>query len=160
MVIRPVEQREHEALGALTVEAYSGLDRPPSAEYAAILADVGSRVAGAEVLVAVDGDEVLGGVTYVSDPASPYAEFADPGEACFRMLAVAPWAQGRGVGRALVDVCIERARRDAKRRLSLYTTPSMHGAHRLYERLGFRRVAELDMMTDSGLELRSYALDL
>jgi ribosomal protein S18 acetylase RimI-like enzyme len=160
MLIRPIEQREHEALGALTVEAYAGLDSPPSPEYAALLADVGSRVAGAEVLVAVDGDEVLGGVTYVSDPTSPYAEFDAADEACFRMLAVSPRAQGRGVGRALVDACIERARRDGKRRLSLYSTPSMQAAHRLYERLGFRRVAELDMMTESGVELRSYVLDL
>ncbi len=76
------------------------------------------------------------------------------------MLAVSPDAQGRGVGRALVEACIERARRDGKARLSLLTTANMAPAHRLYERLGFRRTPESDMIVENGLRLRSYVLDL
>ncbi|MDX6549921.1 MAG: hypothetical protein QOJ31_605 [Gaiellales bacterium] len=36
----------------------------------------------------------------------------------------------------------------------------MQAAHRLYERLGFRRSPESDMIVESGLALRSYVFDL
>jgi len=56
------------------------------------------------------------------------------------MLAVAPEARGRGVGAALVRAAAERARAtEACERLALSTQPTMHSAHRLYERLGFTR---------------------
>jgi ribosomal protein S18 acetylase RimI-like enzyme len=113
------------------------------------------------VLVAVDDDgTLLGGVTYVGDPSNGWAEFEAEDEAGFRMLAVAPAARGRGAGRALVEACIERARRDGKSRLSLLTTANMESAHRLYERLGFRRSPESDMIVEDGLRLRSYVFDL
>ncbi len=162
MVIRPVRASEHDALADLTVAAYLALPGGGlSPAYAALLRDVGARVEHAQVAVAVDGaGAILGGVTYVADPASPYAEFEAADEACFRMLAVDPQAQRRGVGAALVEWCIGRARADGKRRLSLLTTPSMETAHRLYERFGFRRAPEFDMMVERRLELRSYVLDL
>jgi ribosomal protein S18 acetylase RimI-like enzyme len=162
MTIRDVLAAEHAALGDLTVRAYAQLPgRPTSDGYAAKLRDVASRARDAEVLVAVaDDDRLLGGVTYVGDPANPWAEFTAPDEACLRMLAVAPEAQGGGVGGALVEACVERARRDGKRRLSLLTTPNMTAAHRLYGRFGFRRAPESDIIVEDGLQLRSYALDL
>ncbi|HKX72061.1 MAG TPA: hypothetical protein VJM75_12565, partial [Acidimicrobiales bacterium] len=67
MEIRPVRPAEHKALGELIVRAYAAID-PEALDdpYAAELRDVAGRVAGAEVLVAVDGGgAVLGGVTYV-----------------------------------------------------------------------------------------------
>jgi ribosomal protein S18 acetylase RimI-like enzyme len=162
MTIRAVSAAEHAALGDLTVQAYAQLPgRPPSEGYTAKLRDVASRARQAEVLVAVSADgQLLGGVTYVDDPANPWAEFSARDEAGFRMLAVAPEAQGQGVGAALVEACVERARRDRKRRLTLLTAPSMTAAHRLYERFGFRRVPESDIIVENGLQLRSYALDL
>jgi ribosomal protein S18 acetylase RimI-like enzyme len=69
-------------------------------------------------------------------------------------------ARGRGAGQALVEACVERARRDHKARLSLMTTANMESAHRLYERLGFRRDPESDMIVENGLRLHSYVLDL
>jgi GNAT superfamily N-acetyltransferase len=162
MDVRDVSAAEHAALGELTVRAYTQLaGRPTSEGYAEKLRDVTTRAREAEVLVAVSDDgQVLGGVTYVGDPANPYAEFSALDEACFRMLAVAPEAQGGGVGGALVEACVDRARRDGKRRLSLLTTPNMTAAHRLYERFGFRRTPESDIIVEDGLQLRSYALDL
>jgi ribosomal protein S18 acetylase RimI-like enzyme len=162
MTIRDVTAAEHAALGDLTVRAYAQMPgHPTSEEYAATLRDVESRARHAEVLVAVaDDGRLLGGVTYVADPASPYAEFSDPDEACFRMLAVDPDVQSGGVGSALVSACVERARRDGKRRISLYTAPEMTAAHRLYERFGFRRLPESDIIVEDGIELRSYVLDL
>ena len=64
----------------------------------------------------------------------------DEGE--FRMLAVAPAARGRGVGEALVRLCLDRFRADGCRaRSCISTLAEMTAAHRLYERLGFVRDA-------------------
>ena len=162
MRIVPIEPDQHEALGALTVAAYRGLPGSPTSDrYAATLRDVATRAREAEVWVAVaDDGRLLGGVTYVGDTASEWAEFDAADEACFRMLAVAEEARGQGAGAALVQACIDRARRDGKARLSLLTTGNMQAAHRLYERLGFRRAPESDMIVESGLALRSYVFDL
>src|SRR5271154_317806 len=110
--IRQVRPDEHEALGRLTVAAYEKLEGGEElGEYAKTLADVDDRSRFADVLVAVDGEGVLGGVTYVPGPTNPYAEGLKPGEVGIRMLAVSPAAQGRGIGRALVMACLDRARR-------------------------------------------------
>ena len=162
MRVETVDPSEYVALGDLTVRAYRALPgHALSPEYAAVLADVAGRARQAEVLVVRDEDgSLLGGVTYVADEGNPYAEFEGADAAAFRMLAVDPAAQGRGVGRAMVQACIDRARRDGKRRLTLMTTGSMDAAHHLYGRLGFRRTPESDMIVGDGLRLMAYELDL
>ena len=162
MQVRPIDSGQYGRLAELTVAAYRALPGPPpSAEYEAVLRDVAARDRDATVLVAVDDDSVvLGGVTYVAEPDNPYAEFEGDDQAGFRMLAVSPEAQGRGVGAALIEACIDLARRDGKRQLTLYTTRSMPAAHRLYDRFGFRRAPEFDMIVEERLQLLSYVLDL
>jgi GNAT superfamily N-acetyltransferase len=162
MRIVSIAPDQYDALGEITVAAYRGLPgRPTSDRYAVTLRDVAARARQAEVLVAVaDDGALLGGVTYVGDAASEWAEFDAADEACFRMLAVSDEARGQGVGAALVEACVDRARRDGKARISLLTTDNMQAAHRLYERLGFRRSPESDMIVESGLALRSYVFDL
>src|SRR4051812_32842939 len=109
MDIRPVRDDELARLGAITLAAYTELPGYVSEpEYEAELADVALRARQAVVLVAVDGDDVLGGVTFVPDSDNPMAEHGVDGAASIRMLAVDGAAQGRGVGRALVQVCIDR----------------------------------------------------
>ena len=88
--------------------------------------------------------DVLGGAMYVPGPGNPHAEVEREGEAGIRMLAVAPEAQGKGVGRALLDALIARARADGRRGIALLTLDSMTKAHRLYETAGFRRDPERD----------------
>jgi GNAT superfamily N-acetyltransferase len=68
--------------------------------------------------------------------------------------------RGRGIGAALVEARIERARGDGKLRLTLLTTGAMQAAHHLYERFGFRRAPEFDMIVQDGLQLISYILTL
>jgi GNAT superfamily N-acetyltransferase len=163
MQVTDIDPAQFGALGELTVRAYRALPgRPPSPGYEALLRDVATRAAVDRVLVAVDElGAVVGGVTYVADDSSPYAEFTGGDTAGFRMLAVDPAAQGAGIGRALIAACIDLARADGKRRLTLLTTEAMTAAHRLYERFGFRRTPEFDMMVENGrLRLMSYALAL
>jgi ribosomal protein S18 acetylase RimI-like enzyme len=132
----------------------------PIGDYADVLRDVATRDAAAQVLVAVDSaGEVLGSVTNVPD-GGPYGEIAAPGEAEFRMLAVDPAAQGRGVGTALVRACIDDAILRGRTRLVLSSGTWMTTAHRMYERLGFLRAPERDWTPVPGVDLTAYVLDL
>ena len=60
------------------------------------------------------------------------------------MLGVDPGARGRGVGRALVEATIDRARRAGKRTLMLRTTYLMQAAQAMYRSMGFERDPSLD----------------
>ncbi|HEY6696740.1 MAG TPA: GNAT family N-acetyltransferase [Acidimicrobiales bacterium] len=163
MDIRPVRPDEHQALGDLTFAAYAAIDPAvvEEADYVGELRDVAGRVADAEVLVAVDdAGMVLGGVTYVPGPDSPWAEFSEPQGAGIRMLAVAPASQGRGVGAALSRACVDRARATGRSQIVLHSTDRMTAAHRLYERLGFARDASLDWEPVPGFWLRGFRLRL
>lgn len=159
-VVRRARDDELEDAGAVVVAAYraDGLGGEPG--YLEVVGDARSRAPDGEVLVAVGGSgEVLGSVTYARH-GSPLAEVSADGEAEFRMLGVAPSAQGRGVGRALVLGCIEQARRDGARRLMLSTQRQSAVAHRLYERLGFVRAPEQDWSPSPGVDLLVYSLEL
>ncbi|MFG2024029.1 GNAT family N-acetyltransferase [Streptomyces sp. NPDC048825] len=166
IVIRRAAPEEYETLGEITAQAYLGdglLDFGESDEYLGELRDVAKRAAAAEVLVAVEHDRVLGGVTFVPS-GGPMADIAEPGEAEIRMLAVAPEARGRGVGEALVRACTDRARAtEGCVRIVLSTQRTMHSAHRIYERLGFTRTPERDWNPIPHLDdirLLTYELEL
>ena len=161
MEIRAARPEEYDGIGELTVTAYAAiLGSRLSADYAAELRAVAQRASAAEVLVAVEPDgTVLGSVTNAPD-GGPYAEVARSGEAEFRMLAVDASARGRGVGQALVEHCLAVARSRGRDRMVLSTTSWMTTAHRLYERLGFRRTPDRDWEPVPGLVLLTYVLDL
>ena len=161
VAVRPVLPAEQAALGELTVAAYRSVpgDSSTSSAYEGTLRDVAARVRAAVVLVAVGADgTLLGGVTYVPGPG-PLAEFPDEGDAGIRMLAVSPAAQRGGVGRRLVEACIERARADRRGRIVLHTAPSMTAAQALYGALGFVRAPDLDGLVPAA-SLMAYTLDL
>ena len=157
--IREVLPDEYEALGDLTVRAYAAIPGETDDGYHPYLRDVASRATSMPVLVAVDGDgRLLGGVSYVPGRGTRYSESERPGEAGFRTLAVDPWAAGRGVGRALAEACIDRARADGRAGLAIYTRPAMVVAHRLYGSLGFRRDPSRDWEFEPGEWLWSFVL--
>jgi ribosomal protein S18 acetylase RimI-like enzyme len=161
--IRLIRPEEYESLGDLTVAAYgaTGNDMPHQDEYNVVLRDVERRARTSCVAVAIVSDcRVLGGVTYVCGPQDPYSEELLPGEAGIRMLAVDPAVQGRGVGRALTEWCLARARSEGRARLVLHTSHAMPVAVLMYERLGFARVPENDFTPVPGVNLIAYAFDL
>ena len=160
--VRAARDDELEAAGDAVAEAYlmnPGMN--DDLEYLEDVRDARGRAASSEVLVAVDaGGEILGTVSYVPDFVSPMADLAHEREAEFRMLGVRPAARGAGVGRALVEACIARARRDGRSALVLSTPPDWTTGQRLYEGLGFRRAPERDFDPVPGFRLWAYVLDL
>jgi ribosomal protein S18 acetylase RimI-like enzyme len=158
--VRPIEPGEYELAGRIVLSAYESLPGNHLAGgYAEVLSDVGRRAGEAEVLVAV-GLELLGCVTFVPDNSSPWAELLGPGEAGVRMLAVEPSAQGRGVGRALLTACIERARQLRREGLLLHSAPWMEAAHHLYGSAGFVRLPERDWFPVPEVPLMAFCLAL
>ena len=147
VTIRQATWDDFEAVARITVAAYRALSTWVGDDYAASLADVAGRAAsGATVLVAEDGDgHVVGSVTLVLPP-SPFFEWTPDvdGDCGFRMLAVDPAAQGRGIGVALVEECLRRSRVAGRKRMVIGSTPWMTTAHRMYERMGFVRRPDLD----------------
>mgnify|MGYP003624051275 CR=1 FL=1 len=56
--------------------------------------------------------------------------------------------------------CIERARALGRHRVVLSTQASMHAAHAIYQRFGFRRAPERDWSPIGDLQLLVYVLEL
>ncbi|MER7331497.1 MULTISPECIES: N-acetyltransferase [unclassified Micromonospora] len=161
--VRRAGPADFAAVARLTVAAYEA-DGQLKGEhgYAAVLADVAGRAEHGEVLVAVDQETgaALGSVTFVL-PGTPYAELSRPGEAEFRMLAVDPAAQGRGVGVALVEACVSRAGELGCSAVVICVRSGFAAsAQRLYQRRGFVRVPELDWSPLAGVRLLGLRLEL
>src|SRR4051812_47156624 len=158
MEVRIAAPHEHPALGELCVRAYRHLGSV-SDGYAAKLRDVAGRADSAHVLAAVNRHGLLGCVTVILDE-SPWREISGPGEGEFRMLAVDPAAQGRGIGRALVEASVDVICAAGRERVVISSATDMTSAHRLYERLGFTRAPARDWRPVPDVQLRVYELAL
>lgn len=156
--IRPAAPAEFAAVGELVATSYVDAGYA-GADYAVALRDVSARAAHATVLAALDGARVVGSVTVVT-AGGPYAEDVEPGTAVIRMLATDSTSRGGGIGTALMEAAIARAREDGCDVVRLSTQATMTAAHRLYERLGFTRTPDRDWSPEPGLTLLTYALPL
>jgi len=82
-----------------------------------------------DLLLAEQGGALVGSVWLKVEPGS------DEGE--IYVLAVAPDAQGRGLGRALTAVALDRMAARGLRRAVLFTEADNHAAVRTYTAAGF-----------------------
>jgi len=89
-----------------------------------------------ELIVATMGDSIAGAVGYVG-PGIPKQDWFDQEWPVVRLLVVRPDYRGLGIGRALTEECVRRARRDGAPLIALHTTPIMDRAVGMYERMGF-----------------------
>jgi ribosomal protein S18 acetylase RimI-like enzyme len=152
---RPATEADYAVAGSICYEAYRADGQLDGAGgYGRVLADVAVRAPVTEVIVADDPDtgELLGCVTFVL-AGRPWAEVARDGEGEFRMLAVAPGAQGRGVGSALVRACLERAGVERCTAVAICTRDTNDRAMRIYERFGFVRVPDRDWTPEPDIKL-------
>ena len=170
--IRDARAEDRASIRDLTLAAY--------AEYATIMtptAWAGLRQAvlaaleaeGAEERIVAEQDgappyigiPLLGSVMLYPPAANAYgAAVAEAGWPELRLLAVAAAARGQGVGTALVEECIRRARRAGASALGLHTSESLQAAIRMYERMGFVRAPAGDFRPSGAELVMAYRLAL
>jgi RimJ/RimL family protein N-acetyltransferase len=92
-----------------------------------------ARYPHAAVLVAEDGERIVGRLSLARDPHPASAHVADLG------LMVAASHRRRGIGRGLLDAAVQWARDSGVRKLELHVLPHNAAAIALYEDFGFRR---------------------
>ena len=157
--IRTAREDEFDTIASLIVDAYAEYAARMSPDawstFANEIANVRGRSGDAELLVAELDGRVVGSVTMFSGWRG-----AQEGTAGVRLLAVLPESRGSGVGRALMEACIERARANGKSRLILTTTQEMGVLRDLTERMGFEREPALDHEPAPGVRYQGYALRL
>ena len=91
-----------------------------------------------EVIIADLQGAFAGAVAYFG-PNSQKAAFFDQRWPIIRMLVVDPAFRGKGIGRALSDECVARARRDGSPIIALHTSPIMSVALPMYLKMGFAK---------------------
>ncbi|HZM78451.1 MAG TPA: GNAT family N-acetyltransferase [Candidatus Limnocylindrales bacterium] len=158
--IRVATPDDFAAIGELTVAAYRGDGQTRSGHaYEPVLLDAAGRFSAGTLLVCASEEGVLGAVLFV-EAGSEFSELSREGEAEFRMLAVAPWAQRRGVGEALANACLRRAREKGCHSVVISVRDFATDAQRLYKRMGFVREPSLDWSPYEGVLLLGLRYDL
>jgi ribosomal protein S18 acetylase RimI-like enzyme len=148
--IRPACDRDARALRSIIAEANEEFrGQVPDAffrSYLASVLDVDARVAqGAMVFIAEHQGVLVGSISYYRDANDEGMDVGFPTRtAGIRATAVHPGARGLGIGRGLVDACLDRARADDSSGIALHTAAFMRAAIRLYEASGFQRVSTFD----------------
>jgi predicted N-acetyltransferase YhbS len=163
--IRDARDDERPAIRDLTLAAYAeyaGIMAPSAwaALRQAVLAGLAAETA-VERIVAEQGGALVGSVMLYSPTASAYGDaLASAGLPELRLLAVALHARGRGVGTALIEECMRRARGAGAAALGLHTSESLRGPIHIYERMGFVRAPEGDFQPDGAELVMGYVLPL
>ncbi len=165
--IRDADVRDQDAIRDVTLSAYEeyATKMPPGAweQYRESILATLADVKPAEQIVAELDGMVVGTVllypagTFVHPPTGAPIVLEYP-EA--RLLAVKPDARGQGIGKALMQECIRRARLAGVPILTLHTTDMMEVGMRMYERLGFERAPNLDFYPAENVVVKGYRFDL
>ncbi len=159
LTIRAARDHEVDVVASLIVDAYAEFAAQMSPDawssFAQDIANVRGRLLDAEQLVAERNGAVVGTVTLYLNWRG-----AQEDASAVRLLAVPPSAREMGVGRALMEHCIARAREEGKKRLVLTAMLEMGNARDLYEKMGFEREPRLDHMPAPGVRAEGYSLTL
>lgn len=158
VTVRAARADEYPLIGELREQAYVGGGVIPEGHAYIPHLRVVSPPEGAELLVAVDADDVVLGTVMVAEHVSRAAEIAQPGEYEFRMLATSPAARGRGVGQLLINAVFERARELDLPRVVISVADDNTTALRLYQRLGFQRLPERDWRPVPDVQLLGFTI--
>jgi GNAT superfamily N-acetyltransferase len=163
--LRDARPDDRDAIRAVTLAAYqeyaTQLPAPHWDQYRQNILETLTDVAPAEQIVAEEGGTIVGAALLYPAQATAYGPHGGPVPMAapeVRLLAVRPAARGRGIGRALMQECVRRARASGATAITLHTTAMMEAATRLYARMGFARAAELDFSPAPGLTIKGYRL--
>ena len=132
---READAREINRLAVTAFEEFGGSysDWPA---LAAIYGRMSGLAKSGEIVVAEIAANIVGAVAYIP-PHQRKAPYFDQAWPIIRSLVVDPGSRGAGVGRALTQECIERARRDGSPVIALHTSAIMTVTLPMYLRMGF-----------------------
>jgi len=166
--VRDARVEEMDEVAEVMVRSYREYDPSPLPEawaeawnaYRHEIEDVRARFHDAELIVAAQAGRVVGAVTFFPDGTCKVAGAWPPGWAAIRLLAVVPEARGRGIGRALTEECLRRARRRGVAAVGLHTARWNHIGRGMYERMGFLPMPDHDYRPLPEIVVTAHRLDL
>lgn len=113
-----------------------GIDRPGTAFFDPCLEDMFSFYTGERMIywVAKDGEKVIGG-------AGVYPTSGLPEDTCelVKMYLLKEY-RGLGIGKALIEKCMDAANDFGYKNIYLETTPELNSAIKMYEKSGFQSI--------------------
>ncbi|MEV5027157.1 GNAT family N-acetyltransferase [Paenibacillus sp. LPE1-1-1.1] len=164
VVIRGAELTDREATRNVLLNAYGQyeleLPEPAWIQYKESILEAVDGAATKARLVAVLNGEVVGSVFLFDSSEAAYGRpELDIQSPIIRLLAVSKKARGFGVATELIRASAKLARDWGADTLHLHTSDMMDSAVRLYERLGFERAFDKDLINGETL-VKSYRLQL
>ncbi|OME80761.1 GNAT family N-acetyltransferase [Paenibacillus sp. FSL A5-0031] len=164
VIIRNAELEDLDATREVLIDAYGQYEQVlPEAAWNQYKESILESVEGAATkarLVAVLGGRIVGSVFLFDSSEAAYGrpelQIHSP---IIRLLAVSQTARGFGVATELIRASAKLAKEWGAETLHLHTSDMMDSAVRLYERLGFERAFDKDLMNGETL-VKSYRLQL
>lgn len=166
MLIREAKRDEFHILKEQRLVAYQSFQEELSPKHwgrlKSNLASANDLQPGVEVFVAEIGWEIVGSIALFPCGSHTYTgvqEISKYPE--IRLLAVTPEFRSRGVGKALVEHCIDISKIRKQKSISLYTGCFMKNAIDLYEKMGFKRFSSLDFKPlNDGITVKAFRFDI
>ncbi|MDQ6477635.1 GNAT family N-acetyltransferase [Dyadobacter sp. LHD-138] len=90
------------------------------------------------------GEDIIGMAFFISNGNPTDIFQAD--WAYVRMVGVHTAFGGNGIGKRLMEKCIERARETGEKIIALHTSEFMDAARHIYENMGFKQARQLEAM--------------
>ncbi|MBB5287078.1 ribosomal protein S18 acetylase RimI-like enzyme [Rhabdobacter roseus] len=164
MVYRKGVSYDLEQIQILALSSWSQLQNDLSPEnWQRLFKSLSNRETYVELLekscsfVCENTDKELIGMAFLVSSGNPTDIFLS--EWCYiRYVSVAPEFAGRGIGRRLVEKCIELAKETREQTIALHTSEIMHQARHIYESLGFTVLREIEPR--NGKKYWLYTLDI
>ncbi|TWT05210.1 GNAT family N-acetyltransferase [Planococcus sp. CPCC 101016] len=166
MLIREAKKNEFYLLKEQRLSSYKTYEEELSAQHwellKANLSSDNDQQPGVEVFVAEISGEIAGSVALFPAESTAYewdSETIDYPE--IRLLAVSTDFRSRGIGKALVEHCIDISKIRKQKFIGLHTGSFMRNAIALYEKMGFEQVVSLDHTPlDDGIVVKAFRLDI
>ncbi len=137
-VLREFCEADAQEINRLAVTAFEefGCNYSDWPALAAFYGKMSDLAKSGEIVVAEIAANIVGAVAYMP-PHRGKAAYFDQAWPVIRSLVVDPKSRGVGVGRALTQECIKRARRDRSPVIALHTSAILKVALAMYLRMGF-----------------------
>ncbi|MFT3680207.1 MAG: GNAT family N-acetyltransferase [Ferruginibacter sp.] len=94
-----------------------------------------------ECIVCIAAEQVIG-MAFLMSSGNP-TDIYEAGWCSIRFVTVHPHHNGKGIGKKLTQLCIEKATKNGEKTIALHTSEFMNNARHIYESLGFTVLKEI-----------------